>query len=189
MRLPVFSLKSQYKKSAASKRRTFILEAPPGIEPGMKVLQTSALPLGYGAIAISLMRDSFYIIHKNTVFGNTFLKFFAGSYIFEIFCRFCKLPAGACIPVPGRPCRSHRPGKGARRGGQTAPAGAPDERRQKRGPVGQPAARLRATADLKRQSERPARHSALGQHLRPPDHRQIIPFGDQIFLHKFLQNI
>ena len=26
-----------------------ILEAPPGIEPGMKVLQTSALPLGYGA--------------------------------------------------------------------------------------------------------------------------------------------
>ena len=25
------------------------LEAPPGIEPGMKVLQTSALPLGYGA--------------------------------------------------------------------------------------------------------------------------------------------
>ena len=26
------------------------LEAPPGIEPGMKVLQTSALPLGYGAI-------------------------------------------------------------------------------------------------------------------------------------------
>ena len=25
------------------------MEAPPGIEPGMKVLQTSALPLGYGA--------------------------------------------------------------------------------------------------------------------------------------------
>ncbi len=25
------------------------VEAPPGIEPGMKVLQTSALPLGYGA--------------------------------------------------------------------------------------------------------------------------------------------
>ena len=33
-------------------RRCFFevfLEAPPGIEPGMKVLQTSALPLGYGA--------------------------------------------------------------------------------------------------------------------------------------------
>ena len=27
----------------------FVLEAPPGIGPGMKVLQTSALPLGYGA--------------------------------------------------------------------------------------------------------------------------------------------
>ena len=26
------------------------LEAPPGIGPGMKVLQTSALPLGYGAV-------------------------------------------------------------------------------------------------------------------------------------------
>ncbi len=26
------------------------MEAPPGIGPGMKVLQTSALPLGYGAI-------------------------------------------------------------------------------------------------------------------------------------------
>ena len=28
----------------------FLLEAPPGIGPGMKVLQTSALPLGYGAL-------------------------------------------------------------------------------------------------------------------------------------------
>ena len=28
----------------------FLLEAPPGIGPGMKVLQTSALPLGYGAV-------------------------------------------------------------------------------------------------------------------------------------------
>ena len=28
----------------------FSLEAPTGIEPGMKVLQTSALPLGYDAI-------------------------------------------------------------------------------------------------------------------------------------------
>ena len=27
-----------------------ILEAPPGIEPGMEVLQTSALPLGDGAV-------------------------------------------------------------------------------------------------------------------------------------------
>ena len=28
------------------------MEATPGIEPGIKVLQTSALPLGYGAILI-----------------------------------------------------------------------------------------------------------------------------------------
>ena len=26
------------------------MEAPPGFEPGVKVLQTSALPLGYGAM-------------------------------------------------------------------------------------------------------------------------------------------
>src|SRR5215212_5217327 len=29
--------------------KRFGLEAPPGFEPGMEVLQTSALPLGYGA--------------------------------------------------------------------------------------------------------------------------------------------
>ena len=28
----------------------FLLEAPPGFEPGVKLLQSSALPLGYGAI-------------------------------------------------------------------------------------------------------------------------------------------
>ena len=36
------------KRSACFAGASF-LEAPPGIEPGMKVLQTSALPLGYGA--------------------------------------------------------------------------------------------------------------------------------------------
>ena len=30
------------------------MEAPPGFEPGVKVLQTSALPLGYGAVVASL---------------------------------------------------------------------------------------------------------------------------------------
>ena len=30
-------------------RVLLFLEAPPGIGPGMKVLQTSAFPLGYGA--------------------------------------------------------------------------------------------------------------------------------------------
>ncbi len=48
-----------YRKSDSAlrvqKKRTscgcvFFMEAPPGIGPGIKVLQTSALPLGYGAI-------------------------------------------------------------------------------------------------------------------------------------------
>ena len=30
------------------------MEAPPGFEPGMEVLQTSALPLGYGAAGDAL---------------------------------------------------------------------------------------------------------------------------------------
>ena len=32
------------------RNRGFGVEAPPGIEPGMEVLQTSALPLGDGAV-------------------------------------------------------------------------------------------------------------------------------------------
>ena len=32
------------------------LEAPPGFEPGMEVLQTSALPLGYGALSGSTIK-------------------------------------------------------------------------------------------------------------------------------------
>ena len=34
----------------ASLTTCFFLEAPPGLEPGVEVLQTSALPLGYSAI-------------------------------------------------------------------------------------------------------------------------------------------
>ena len=33
------------------------MEAPPGFEPGMEVLQTSALPLGYGAAVCSSRGD------------------------------------------------------------------------------------------------------------------------------------
>ena len=36
------------------------MEAPPGIGPGIKVLQTSALPLGYGAIKYEDQRDVRY---------------------------------------------------------------------------------------------------------------------------------
>ena len=35
---------------------SFQLEAPPGFEPGIKVLQTSALPLGYGATVVAPSR-------------------------------------------------------------------------------------------------------------------------------------
>ncbi len=34
------------------------MEAPPGLEPGIKVLQTCALPLGYSALIWSGRRDS-----------------------------------------------------------------------------------------------------------------------------------
>ena len=37
-------------KSTSATQMCFFLEAPPGIGPGIKVLQTSALPLGYGAV-------------------------------------------------------------------------------------------------------------------------------------------
>ena len=33
------------------------MEAPPGIEPGMEVLQTSALPLGDGALVENCMAE------------------------------------------------------------------------------------------------------------------------------------
>lgn len=45
----------------AWKTGTLGLEAPPGFEPGMEVLQTSALPLGYrafGAIHLSYIRQN-----------------------------------------------------------------------------------------------------------------------------------
>ncbi len=46
----------------------FCLEAPPGIGPGIKVLQTSALPLGYGALSagISLPYSNPSVKHKFT---------------------------------------------------------------------------------------------------------------------------
>ena len=40
-------LLSQWIKKSRSEERDF-LEVPPGFEPGIKVLQTLALPLGYG---------------------------------------------------------------------------------------------------------------------------------------------
>ncbi len=55
------------------------MEAPPGIGPGMKVLQTSALPLGYGAEYVALVKYH-TIIQHNLVFvkrfSESFLSFF-----------------------------------------------------------------------------------------------------------------
>ena len=42
----------QSKKKSIAQSNTLLLEAPPGIGPGLKLLQSSALPLGYGAAAI-----------------------------------------------------------------------------------------------------------------------------------------
>ena len=42
----------------------FVLEAPPGIGPGIKVLQTSALPLGYGALS-RIQKNVCFIYKKN----------------------------------------------------------------------------------------------------------------------------
>ena len=59
-----------------------LLEAPPGIGPGMKVLQTSALPLGYGA-----KRIAYYTMLSPPCQAETagfrsekFFKEFANSY-------------------------------------------------------------------------------------------------------------
>ena len=40
--------------------KSFFLEAPPGFEPGIKVLQTSALPLGYGAMNKGLLKSPYF---------------------------------------------------------------------------------------------------------------------------------
>ena len=44
--------KTPRKKSVLRQKRLF-LEAPPGLEPGVKALQASALPLGYGAVCFT----------------------------------------------------------------------------------------------------------------------------------------
>ena len=56
-RLPVPPL-GQIKKPIqfALKAVMGLLEAPPGLEPGVKALQASALPLGYGAVLSYNMR-------------------------------------------------------------------------------------------------------------------------------------
>ena len=48
-------------KRKAPYRVLFFLEAPPGIGPGIEVLQTFALPLGYGAVQLGRGKGSFLV--------------------------------------------------------------------------------------------------------------------------------
>ena len=60
-------------------RVLLFLEAPPGIGPGMKVLQTSALPLGYGEIALFIKgfwNSLFASARLGNRFGNQFYCIF-----------------------------------------------------------------------------------------------------------------
>ncbi len=44
------------------------MEAPPGFEPGVEILQTSALPLGEGALNISENNDQIKKMERETGF-------------------------------------------------------------------------------------------------------------------------
>ena len=46
-----------HKKRYVIKHISFLLEATPGFEPGIRVLQTRALPLGYSADNILYVND------------------------------------------------------------------------------------------------------------------------------------
>ena len=62
---------SESKKKNQSIGLVFFLEAPPGIGPGIEVLQTFALPLGYGA----LFRTE-VLYHAKSLLSMLFAKFF-----------------------------------------------------------------------------------------------------------------
>ena len=55
------------------------MEAPPGIEPGMKVLQTSALPLGYGAIFHCYARARRDMLSRSISTGKPALRRFSSG--------------------------------------------------------------------------------------------------------------
>ena len=57
----------------------FVLEAPPGIGPGIKVLQTSALPLGYGAIFHCYARARRDMLSRSISTGKPALRRFSSG--------------------------------------------------------------------------------------------------------------
>ena len=71
-------MKSEKVKSKNPERccmRDF-LEAPPGIGPGMRVLQTRALPLGHGAVSAAF--GDWIIISRRKRFVNSFFQIHIG---------------------------------------------------------------------------------------------------------------
>ena len=52
------------------------MEAPPGIGPGMRVLQTRALPLGHGAVSAAF--GDWIIISRRKRFVNSFFQIHNG---------------------------------------------------------------------------------------------------------------
>ena len=58
------------------------MEAPPGIGPGMKVLQTSALPLGYGATYPFIISETGAFVK---MFSDISQKCFEGAIAFSLF--------------------------------------------------------------------------------------------------------
>ncbi len=47
------------------------MEVSPGFEPGVKELQSYALPLGYDTISVDRFTTDFSIIHENRAFVKT----------------------------------------------------------------------------------------------------------------------
>ena len=62
---------------------SFALEAPPGIGPGMRVLQTRALPLGHGAVLTTgILYHVFFVL--SMLFRKIFL--FLINYFISMLC-------------------------------------------------------------------------------------------------------
>ena len=72
---------------------SFALEAPPGIGPGMKVLQTSALPLGYGENALFIKGFGTFLLPFNALETSLETSFILFLLHFNAFFRIRTWPA------------------------------------------------------------------------------------------------
>ena len=105
-------------KDPPQRGRIFILEAPPGIGPGIKVLQTSALPLGYGAVPqclISISQERRFV-NRNFHLSENFSPRIqpvnprGGNRPFSVLSRFSALAKFPSVnnPSPLMPCPENR---------------------------------------------------------------------------------